>query len=73
MKHLTLLALLSLTVITVCRPIEEEENFVKLHRSERSIFGLGAFILSFLNAILAINLNTSINRQNAEHGGIIGG
>ena len=39
---------------------------------KRSIFGLSAFLVSVLNTVLAISLNTSINRQNDAHGGIIG-
>jgi len=39
---------------------------------KRSIMGLATFGLSFLNAVLAIGLNTSINRQIAEFGNIVG-
>ena len=65
-----LLALLYVVAIVNCMPLLQAE---KKHQVEkRSIFGLSAFLLSTLNAILAISLNTSINRQNAEFGGIVG-
>lgn len=67
---LLILVLTVLVIIVNCKPLKEEHH---LHRLEkRSIFGLSAFVLSVLNAILAVSLNTSINRQNDAHGGIIG-
>ena len=39
---------------------------------KRSIFGLSAFVSTLLSTIFAISLNTSVNTQNADHGGIVG-
>ena len=65
-----LLLLVVVTVICNGKPLEENRQKVK---EKRSIFGLSAFALSLLNGILAISLNTSINRQNAEFGQLVGG
>ena len=65
-----LLLLVVVTVICNGKPLEENRQKVKV---KRSIFGLSAFALSLLNGILAISLNTSINRQNAEFGQLVGG
>ena len=69
---LLLVLLVALTVICDGKPLISEETRT-LQVEKRSIFGLSAFVLSLLNGILAISLNTSINRQNAEFGGIVGG
>ena len=69
MRILTLLFFLCL-VLTV---FQADSRPIQKHVEKRSLLGLGAFAVSFLNTILAINLNTSINRQIAEFGGIIGG
>ena len=72
MNRITLLLLVLITVLGIVnsKPFLEQQNSHSIEK--RSIFGLSAFVLSLLNAILAISLNTSINRQNAEHGGIVG-
>lgn len=66
-----LLLLVAITVICNGKPLEEPTASKQVEK--RSIFGLSAFALSLLNGILAISLNTSINRQNAEFGGLVGG
>jgi len=40
------------------------ENHKINRRDKRSIFGFFAFILTFVNAILAVNLNININNNN---------
>ena len=80
MNRITLLFVLYLVTVLVCvssKPFHQSESELKSeidnHTVEkRSIFGLSAFVLTLLNTILAISLNSSINTQNAEHGGIVG-
>ena len=80
MNRITLLFVLYLVTVLVCvssKPFHQSEEEIKSeidnHTVEkRSIFGLSAFVLTLLNTILAISLNSSINTQNAEHGGIVG-
>lgn len=42
---------------------EVEENGIAHHREKRTVFGLMAFLLQFLNAIMGIALNDEINKQ----------
>jgi len=79
MNRITLLFVLYLVTVLVCvscKPFHQSEELkseIDNHTVEkRSIFGLSAFVLTLLNTILAISLNSSINTQNAEHGGIVG-
>ena len=80
MNRITLLFVLYLVTVLVCvnsKPFQspEEQNIENIENhtvEKRSIFGLSAFVLTLLNTILAISLNSSINTQNAEHGGIVG-
>ena len=80
MNRITLLFVLYLVTVLVCvssKPFHQSESELKSeidnHTVEkRSIFGLSAFVLTLLNTILAISLNSSINTQNADHGGIVG-
>jgi len=83
MNRITLLfVVLYLLTVLVCvssKPFhqsEEEQNIENKNSDhtveKRSIFGLSAFVLTLLNTILAVSLNSSINTQNAEHGGIVG-
>ena len=60
MRIITLLFLLCLVMLTVF--LAESRPIHKKHVEKRSLFGLTTFGLSFLNTILAISLNTSINR-----------
>ena len=71
---LLLIYFLLITVICIsAKSLKNTEDTKPKEIEKRSIFGLSAFVLSLLNSILAISLNTSINRQNAEFGGIVGG
>ena len=73
-RWLLLLYFLLVTVICIrAKSLVHAEETKPKEIEKRSIFGLSAFVLSLLNSILAISLNTSINRQNAEFGGIVGG
>ena len=69
-----LIVVLNITSLVQTKPVPgANKELSTRHREERSIFGLASFMVGFLNAILAISLNTSINRQNAMFGSIQGG